>query len=43
VNINLLNEKQLDAIFYNEDELAAAEKASRLPELRYSDHCALNE
>lgn len=43
VNINLLSEKQYDAVIYNEDELKAAEKNNRLPELHYSEQCPLNK
>ena len=43
VNINLLNEKQYDAVLFNEDELDAAQKSERLPNLRYSDQCVIAE
>jgi hypothetical protein len=43
VDIDQLNDKQLDIVIYNENEFEAAKKASRLPELHYSDACVLNE
>ena len=43
IDVNLLNEKQWDAVLYNEQELESSAKNNNIAKLKYSANCTLKK